>query len=148
MTGRKIKEVADSLLHAEEVGNKHFGAFLQSKLVEDKKSFFELFCKARLITGNEIKKKVFETFMVVKEVCQAFGLLVNKAVNLSVRLAVATRKSTLSQPDKAGLRNYIINLSKSSSHEYLRDVICVVDGMAAVRSLPPRATCNITSKYL
>ena len=80
MTGRKIKEVADSLLHAEEVGNKHFGAFLQSKLVEDNKSFFELFCKARLITGNEIKKRVFETFMVVKEVCQAFGLLVNKAV--------------------------------------------------------------------
>ena len=157
MTGREIKEAVDSFLHVEEVGNKHFDAFLQSKLVEDKKSFFELFCKARLITGNEIKKKFLKPLLVVKEVCQAFGLFVNKAIKftqafkyavMSVRLVVATRKSTLYQPDKVGLRNYIINLSKTSSHEYLRDGMCVVDGMAAVRSVPPLASCNITSKYL
>ena len=32
-------EVADGLIHAEEVGNKHFEVFLL-ELVEDKKSFF------------------------------------------------------------------------------------------------------------
>ena len=57
-TGREIdKEVVDGLFHAEEVGNKHFEAFLLEKLVEDKKSFFETFFKACLISGNE--KKIF-----------------------------------------------------------------------------------------
>ena len=60
---------------------------------------------------------------------------------MSVRLTVATPESRLYQPDKAGLRNCIINLSKSFSHEYPRDVgRWVVDGMAAIRSVPPRAT--------
>ena len=52
--GRKIdKEVIDGLFHAEEVENKHFEAFLLEKLVQDKKSFFQTYWKASLITGNE-----------------------------------------------------------------------------------------------
>ena len=52
--GRKIdKEVIDGLFHAEEVENKHFEAFLLEKLVQDKKSFFQTYYKASLITGNE-----------------------------------------------------------------------------------------------
>ena len=54
---------------------------------------------------------------------------------MSVLLAVATPKSTLYQPDKAGLRNYIINLTKSSTHKYPRDFRCVADGMAEIRSI-------------
>ena len=46
------REVVDDLFHAEKVGNKHFKDFLE-KLVEDKKSFFEPFCKASLVPGNE-----------------------------------------------------------------------------------------------
>ena len=109
-------------MHPEEVGNKHFEAFLQIKLVEYKKSFFKSFCKARLTAGNELKKKMFlKHLSVVKEVCQAFGLLVNEAVKfteafkcavMSVLLAVATLKSTLYQLDKAGQRNYIIRIPK------------------------------------
>ena len=96
-----------------------------------------------------MKKGFFKYLSVVKEVCQAFDLLVSKAIKFTeafkyaiilVRLAVATPNSTLYQPDKAGLRNYVINLSKRSSHEYPRDVRWVVDGMAADRSVPPRAT--------
>ena len=76
------------------------------------------------------------------KVCQAFGLVVNKAVKftealkyaiISIPLAVSTPKSALYQPEKAELRNNIINLSKSSSHEYSRDVRWVVKGMAAIR---------------
>ena len=41
-TGQEIdKEVVDGLFRAEEVGNKHFEAFLLEKLLEDKRSFFE-----------------------------------------------------------------------------------------------------------
>ena len=91
-------------MHAEEIGNKHFEAFLQDKLVEDKKSFFEPFCKARLITRNEKKKKLLKPLSVVKEVCQDFCLLIDKAVKFaeafkcataSIPLSVATPKSTL-----------------------------------------------------
>ena len=56
-TGREYnKEVVDGLFHAEEIGNKHFEAFFLGKLAEDKKYFFEPFCKASLIIGNEKKK--------------------------------------------------------------------------------------------
>ena len=93
-------------------------------------------------------------------VCQTVGLLVNKAVKfteafsyaiMSVSAAVATPKSTLYQPNKASLRNYIINLSKSSSHKYPRDIRWVVDGMAVICLVPHKCylwrmvqnTCNI-----
>ena len=118
-------------------------------MVEGKKSFFGPICKLRLKTGSEKKKKVLKSLSVLKEDCQAFGLLVNKTEKLaeafkypitSVPLAVATPESTLYQSDKAGLRNYIINLSKSSSHKYPRDAQWVVDGMATIRSVPPSGT--------
>ena len=52
--GRKIdKQDIDGLVQAEEVENKHFEAFLLEKLVQDKKSFFQTYCKASLINGNE-----------------------------------------------------------------------------------------------
>ena len=98
--------------------------------MEGKKSFFEPICKVRLKTGSEKKKKVLTSLSVLKEDCQGFGLLFNKTEKLaetfkypitSVSLAVATPESTLYQSDKAGLRNCIINLSKSSSHKYPRD---------------------------
>ena len=134
---------------AEEVGNKRFIAFVQDRFVEGKKSFFEPICKVRLKTGSEKKKKVLKSLSVLKEDCQAFGLLVNKTEKLaeafkypitSVPLAVATPESTLYQSDKAGLRNYMINLSKRSSHKYPRDAQWVIDGMAAIRLVPPRST--------
>ena len=94
--------------------NRHFEAFLQNKLAEDKRSLFESFCKARLITGNETKKRFLKPLSIIKSLCQAFGLLVNKAVKftkafkygiMSIPSAVATPTFTLFQSDKAGLRN-------------------------------------------
>ena len=69
-TGRNIdKEVIDG--------------FLQSRLAGSKKSFFEPICKARLKTGTEKKKKILKSLSVLKEDCQAFGLLGNKAQKLA-----------------------------------------------------------------
>lgn len=62
-TGREIdKEVFDGFLHAEEVGNNRFDTFLIDRLVEDKKSFFEPFSKAWVISGNEKRKKFLKLY--------------------------------------------------------------------------------------
>ena len=81
--------------------------------MEDKKSFFEPFCKARLIARNEIKKKLLQPLSVAKEGCQAFSLLFKKAVKfteafkyvvISVPLAVTIPKSTPYQSDKSRIK--------------------------------------------
>lgn len=108
------KEVAHGLLLAGEVANKHFEDFLQGKLVENKKSSFGPFCKARLITGKKNKRKFSKPLSIVKEVYQAFDLLVNKKVKFtksfkyaieSLPLVTAAQESTVYEPDKARLRN-------------------------------------------
>ena len=126
-TGREIdKEYVDGLFHAEEVGNKHFEVHVQEKLVEDNKSYFQPFCKASLITGNEKKKKKLKPLSVIKEVCQAFHLLANKVVKFteafkyaikSVSLPVAILNPTLYQPEIAGLIDYSTKKFWSRSYE-------------------------------
>ena len=150
-TGREIdKEDFNSLFHAKEVGNKHFEAFLLETLVEDKKPYSEPFFKAILNWKRE-EKKFLKPLSVVKEVCQNFGLLIYKVVkskciwciqicNYISTSTCANLNPTLYQPDKAGLKNCIINLPRSSSHEHPRYVKWVVDGLAEIRSVPPIAT--------
>lgn len=136
-----MKQTVDGLLHGEEIRNKFFEAFLQDKAVGN-------LSKARLITGKEKKKKFLKPLLVIK-VCQAIGLLVNKTVKFTetlqyaitlVPLAAGTKKSTLHQSNKPGLRPYIISLPKISNHKYPRDVKRVVDGLAEVCSVPARTT--------
>ena len=67
-TGREIDgKLIDGLLQAEEVRNKRFIAFVQYRLVEGKKSFFEPICKVKLKTGSEKKKKLLKSLSVLKE---------------------------------------------------------------------------------
>ena len=136
-----LKQTVNGLLHGEEIRNKLFEAFLQNNAVGN-------LCKARLITGKEKKKKFLKPLLVIK-VCQAISLVVNKTVKFTetfkyattlVPLAAGTKKSTLYQSNKVGLRPYIISLPKISSHEYPRDVKRVVDGLAEVCSVPARTT--------
>ena len=74
--------------------------------------------------------------------------LVTKQKNLlkysksNVPVAVATPESTLYQSGKAGLRNYIINLSKSFNHKYQKDTQWVIDGIATIYSVLPSAAHN------
>ena len=58
-------------------------------------------------------------------------------------LAVATPESTLYQSNRTELKNYIINLPKSASHNYPK---WVVDEIAASRSVPPSATYELSFK--
>ena len=57
--------------------------FFQGRLAGGKKSFFEPVCKAKLKTGTEKKKKILKSLSVLKEDCQAFGLLGNKVEKLA-----------------------------------------------------------------
>ena len=50
--------------------------------MEGKKSFFEPICNARLKTVTK-KKKILKALSVLKEDCQAFGLLGKKARKLA-----------------------------------------------------------------
>ena len=90
-----------SFTFTEDVGNKCFRAFVLGRLVDGKKSFFELTCKTRLKSATEKKKKILKYLLVAKEDCQAFGLLGNKEEKIccsipisNVLLAVATPEST------------------------------------------------------
>ena len=94
------------------------------------------------------EKELLKPLSFIKKVSQDFGLLIKKAVKFSetvkyatasVPVSATTPKSTLYQADKSGFRNYIINLPKSSSHEYSKDVKWVVDELVATRSVPSRA---------
>ena len=58
----------------------------------------------------------------------------------SVPPAAPTPKPSIYQPDNAGLRNYIVNLPKSSRYKYSRDFRWVEDELAKIRSVNPRAT--------
>ena len=73
-----------SFTFTEDVGNKCFRAFVLGRLVDGKKSFFELTCKTRVKSGTEKKKKILKSLLVAKEDCQAFGLLGNKEEKLAV----------------------------------------------------------------
>ena len=66
----------------------------------------------------------------------------------NVHVAVVTPESTLYQCNKFGLRNYITNLSKISSHKYLREAQWFIDGMATICSVPISATMQNGSKHL
>ena len=67
----------------EDVENKRFNAFVQFRLVESKKSFFEPICKARLKTGTGKNLKILKSLSILKEACQGFGVLGNKAEKLA-----------------------------------------------------------------
>ena len=78
-----------------------------------------------------MRRKVFKTFISRTGGLSNFWFTVDKVVKfteafkltiISVPLAAAILNSTLYQPDKAGLRDYIINLPRISSPEYRKGV--------------------------
>ena len=60
----------------------------------------------------------------------------------TIPLAIATTDSCLQHSDKAQLRNFLINESKASLKSVPKGYRWQVDGMAAIRSLKPKDTCE------
>ena len=85
----------------------------------------------------------------LKEDCQAFGVLIAKAATLeeafdypltSVPLSIAETTTDLRSSDKAGFRNHILKESDAVSTVHPIGAKWIVDGMAIVRSAKPEST--------
>ncbi|XP_068213181.1 uncharacterized protein [Palaemon carinicauda] len=94
-------------------------------------------------------QKLPKAVNILKEDRQAFGLLVGKAASpeevhshplTSLPLALATPDRDLRQTSKSSLRNYLMEESSSIEYTPPDQSIWLVDGMAAVRTLPPQQT--------
>ena len=85
----------------------------------------------------------------LKEDCQAFGLIVSKSISnaeafshciTSYPLSVATPDGELRQSDKASFRNYLKDVAGASSKLVPEKAAWFVDGLAAIRSLKAKDT--------
>ena len=93
-------------------------------------------------------KKTPKAQTVMKEDCKAFGVIAAKTVSLqeafahpitSVPLAIANPDSTLRQTNKSCLRNLLISQSNADEKAIPKNASWFIDGMAAVRTIPPKA---------
>ena len=112
-------------------------------------NFFDKITKLKIKTGMEKTKKDTKAINILKEDRQAFGLLVGKITSLeealsypltTVPLALATPERDLRQGSKAALRNYLIEESQSLCDEPPHRGNWLIDGMAAVKSVPAQQT--------
>ena len=140
------------MLRANEVGNSKLKQFIKERLVVGVKSFYDPIPKLKLNTGMNNKKKKPRAGEVLKEDKQAFGLLVGKAISnteafsyplTTYPLSIATPDGDLYQGDKSDWRNYLIQLSLSTTTENPMECVWLFDGMAVIRTL--KALFNIQS---
>ena len=110
------------MLSAASIGNVMYTTFVNQRLREKSKDFYDPIPKVKLKNGIEQKKKTPKEVCLLKEDRQAFGLIISKSISLadafqypitSNTLAVAITDSTLRQSDKACLRYFLISESRS-----------------------------------
>ena len=98
-------------------------------------------------TGIKKKKKSPKEEEVLKEDCQAFGLIFSKALSFEEAFAhpitrfpfrAATPDGNLRQSEKTSLRNYLIDQVNTSNLTLPGDVVWLIDGMTAVQTLLPK----------
>ena len=152
-TGVEIDcNVVRGLMSSAEAGEQKYKEFvdLRLKAIGGKKvNFFDKITKLKIKTGMEKTKKDTKAINILKEDRQAFGLLVGKITSLeevlsypltTVPLALATPERDLRQGSKAALRNYLIEESQSLCDEPPHRGNWLIDGMAAVKSVPAQQT--------
>ena len=149
-TGVEIpSNIVDDMMGAAKLGSKQYENFTKECLVIGSKGYFEPIARNKVCTGIEKKKKAPKAVQILKEDRQAFGLMVSKSVNMeeafnypitTVPLAIATTECSLRQSDKAHFRNHLISASQSCTDSIPEHCAWFVDGMAAIRSMKPRAT--------
>ena len=131
------------------VGENQFDEFIAQRLINNAVSYFAPIKRNNLKTGIKKVKLTPKAVTVLKEDCQAFGLIISKAISLteafsypitSLPLSVATPDSGLRQTDKASLRNFLQDEANATTKNVPRCAGWFVDGLAAVRSLKPKET--------
>ena len=153
-TGVEIdRSIVSGLLSSSKVGEKQFQDFVNLRLKatgEGRINFFDKIVNLRIKTGQEKVKKESKAVNITKEDRQAFGVMVGMATSpeevhshplTSVPLALATPERDLRQGSKSALRNHIIEESSSATEDQppIRGN-WLIDGMAAVRSIPSQQT--------
>lgn len=106
------KDVVFDMIRAPEIGESQFKDFVFHNEV----GFFTPIKKNKLKTGIKKEKATPKATTVLKEDCQAFGLIISKSISnleafshciTSIPLSVATPDGELRQSDKASLRNFL-----------------------------------------
>ena len=150
ITGLEInEEVAKDMLNVDKVGKALFSSFVNERLVKGEKSFFDPIKRTNLKTGIVKKKKSPKAIEVLKEDCQAFGIIIAKCISMeeafkypitTFPLSIATTEGMLRQGEKASLRNFLISQSSGVCEKPPTNAAWIVDGMAAVRSFKAKQT--------
>ena len=152
-TGVEIDHsIVNGILSSNESGEKQFKDFVNLRLKatgDERINFFDKIVNLKIKTGQEKTKKDPKKVNILKEDRQAFGMLVGKTTTpeeahshplTTVPLALATPERDLRQGFKAALRNYLIEESISITEEPPKEDNWLIDGMAAVRSIPSQQT--------
>ena len=149
-TGSEIPDdiVAD-MIRAPQLGESQYKDFVLKRLVSNTIGFFTPIKKNKSKTGIEKRKNTPKATTVLKEDCQAYGIIIAKSISkeeafshcvTSVPLSVATPEGELRQSDKASLRNFLNDEASATSKCVPQKAAWFVDGLAAIRSLKPKDT--------
>ena len=138
------------LIGSKDIVNKRFIEFVEERLVEGKKSFFDRIKKNNIPTGNEAKKKKkTKEVVLLREDRQAFGYIAAKAIPLNESLehcitkiphSIAISETKLYQSDKSGMKNMIIDESNSCMRCPPMKASWIIDCMAIIRPAKPERT--------
>ena len=88
-------------------------------------------------------KPSLKAVTILKEHCQAFGVIVPKSLSLSeafqypitsLPLSIANPDGELRQADKASFRNFLTDYAKATSTAVPKNAAWFVDGLAAIRT--------------
>ena len=137
------------MLNAKELGSTLYNKFVQERLIDGSKGFFDSILRTKLNTGIEKAKKLPKAVEILKEDRQAFGIIIAKSLSMdeafkypitTVPLSLATIEFSLRQSDKATFRNLLLEESQCVAEVPPKNCAWFVDGMAIVRSLKPKTT--------
>ena len=141
--------VVIDMLRAKTLGLEQYTQFVIDRLVKGTVEFFVPITINKLQTGIQVPKKTPKAVEVLKEDCQAFGIVISRALSreegfkypiTSVPLSVATPDGDFRQSDKASLRHCLIEQSNSTTRDIPQKASWLIDGLAAVQTLKSKST--------
>ena len=151
-TGSELEPaIVDGLIGARSVGEEMRRMFYTDRLLSSEVDYFAPIKRSTIKTGLEKKKKkAAKALSVLKEDCQAIGMIVAKCHDqreefshclTKYPLAISTPDCKLYQPDsKSKFRNYLIEHAEAVTMSPPCQVTCIYDGMAIIRASSPAAT--------
>ena len=143
------KNVAEDMIKAGSIGEKQFDDFVSQRLITHSVAFFSAIKRNNLKTGIKKVKPSPKAVTILKEDCQAFGVIISKSLSLSeafqhpitsLPLSIATPDGELRQSDKASLRNFLKDHAKATSTVAPKQAAWFVDGLASIRTFKRKET--------